>query len=75
MGTMQEILWVERTRDYGIDVYILQRYMEFKFAIKSGDLIKVEEVRNGMYKDISLNDVPVKMYQTTPLRGTSSHCV
>ena len=51
-------------------------YMEFKFAIASGDLIKVEEVRNVMYKDISLNDVPFKIYPTVPpLRDLLSLCI
>lgn len=66
MGTMQELLKQERTKDYGIDVYLLQRYIEFKFAIESGNLFRVEEIRSGMYKDVSLNDVHIKMYQTKP---------
>ena len=63
---MQDIIHKERIKDYGIDVYLLQRYIEFRFAIESGDLAKVEAIRNGMYTDVSLNDVPLKMYQTTP---------
>ena len=73
---MLEVIQKERATDYGIEVYLLQRYMEFKFAIESGSLSKVEETRNNMYKDISLNDVHVKMYQTTPPpRDLLSLCV
>jgi len=73
---MLEVIQKERATDYGIEVYLLQRYMEFKFAIESGSLSKVEETRNSMYKDISLNDVHVKMYQTTPPpRDLLSLCV
>ncbi|CAG2231083.1 unnamed protein product [Mytilus edulis] len=64
--SMQETINKERMKDFGIEVYLLQRYMDFKFAIEAGDLTKVENIRNSMYKDINLNDLHVKMYQTKP---------
>jgi len=73
---MLEVIQKERATDYGIEVYLLQRYMEFKFAIESGSLSKVEDTRTSMNKDISLNDVHVKMCQTTPPpRDLLSLCV
>ncbi|XP_052082260.1 uncharacterized protein LOC127719926 [Mytilus californianus] len=64
--SMQGTIHKERVKDFGIEVYLLQKYMDFKFAIEAGDLSKVENIRNSMYKDISLNDLHVKMYQTRP---------
>lgn len=56
----------ERVTEYGMDVYLLQKYMEFKDAILNENQYRVEEIRNSLYVDVSLNDIHNHMYPVEP---------
>lgn len=59
-------LKTERKIDYGMDTFIFFKYLDMKEAIRAGSLDRVEEVRGQIYKDIFINDLMNKMYQTDP---------
>ncbi|KAL4238679.1 hypothetical protein ACF0H5_003386 [Mactra antiquata] len=56
----------ERKKDPGIDTYLFFKYLEIKEAVREGSLERVEEIRSMIYKDILMNDMMKKMYQTDP---------
>jgi len=74
--TYREILTKERSRDYGLDVYLLRKYMDFKDAIIKGDIVKVENVFISMYDDIPLDEITTRMCPMDPTpRDLLSLCV
>ncbi|XP_053378494.1 uncharacterized protein LOC123526634 [Mercenaria mercenaria] len=62
----KSLLTKERRADYGMDTYLLFKYLDIKEAIRAGDLSRVEEIRGKIYKDILTKDISAKMYQTNP---------
>ncbi|KAJ8313223.1 hypothetical protein KUTeg_009221 [Tegillarca granosa] len=66
----------ERENEHGMDVYLLQKYMEFKNAILNEDQYRVEQIRNSLYVDVSLNDIHKNMYPVEPpQRDLLSLCI
>lgn len=53
----------ERGIDHGIDVYLLEKYESLREAIVDGNIGRVESIRDTIYRDISVDDIPRKMYQ------------
>lgn len=63
---IRKIIEKEKSRDYGLDIFLLRKYLEMADAIKNNDLAALEKSRNSIYADIKLSDLMKLMFPIKP---------
>ena len=65
-GEIRKIIEKEKSRDYGLDIFLLRKYLEMADAIKNNDLRALEKSRHSIYADIQLTDLMQLIFPIKP---------